>query len=149
MTTAPDAPQPSQLSPGAERMRAARRRRRDGLRCVPMEIRDEEIENLVTAGLLRSDARNDPNAIAAALGKLLDRLPPERWKSPPPSVEAISLNLNPSVIEHLATLGWLPAVTARDRDTIKAGLVGFTQRAFVLSQQNPIPFRADRNALGG
>ena len=149
MTTAPDATQPSQLSASAERMRVARQRRRDGLRCIPLEIRDDEIEALVTAGLLRSDARNDPNAIAAALGKLLDRLPPECWGAAPESPELVNLKLNPSFIAHLATLGWLPAATARDRATIKAGVVGFTQRACTLSVQTPAPFRADRNITGG
>jgi hypothetical protein len=134
---------------GAERMRVARQRRRDGLRCIPLEIRDDEIEALVTAGLLRSDARNDFNAIAAALGKLLDRLPPECWGAAPESPELVNLKLNPSFIAHLATLGWLPPATARDRATIKAGVVGFTQRACTLSVQTPAPFRADRNITGG
>ena len=66
-------------SPAAERMRLARKRRRDGLRVIPFEIRDDEIGGLVTSGLLEPVARNDLNAIAQALGKLLDAMPPERW----------------------------------------------------------------------
>src|ERR1700722_14616504 len=68
-----------QLPPAAERMRVTRQRRRDGLRIIPFEIRDDEIEGLVTHGLLDPVARNDRNAIARAVGGLLDVGPPRRW----------------------------------------------------------------------
>ena len=68
-----------QLRPAAERMRVTRQRRRDGLRIIPFEIRCDEIEGLVTRGLLDPVARNDRNAIARALGGLLDAVPPRRW----------------------------------------------------------------------
>src|SRR5271157_2612704 len=118
MTTAPDAPQPSQLSPGAERMRAARRRRRDGLRCIPLEIRDDEIEALVKAGLLASDARNDRAVIAAAMGKMLDQLPPERWTQLAANPELVSLDLAPEFIDHLASLDWLAPDAPRDNKAL-------------------------------
>jgi hypothetical protein len=66
-------------SPAAERMRRSRRRRRDELRVVRFEIRDKEISGLVMRGLLDPVARNDPDAIARALGGLFDAVPPERW----------------------------------------------------------------------
>jgi hypothetical protein len=66
-------------TPAAERMRRARQRRRDGMRVIPFEVRDDEIGGLVACGLLEPVACNDPNAIARAPGRLLDAVPPERW----------------------------------------------------------------------
>jgi hypothetical protein len=60
-------------------MRLSRKRRRAGQRCVTVVVLDREIEALVTRQLLDPVARNDRRAIGAALCKLLDRLPPERW----------------------------------------------------------------------
>jgi hypothetical protein len=144
MTTAPDAPQPCRPSPSAERMRVSRQRRRDGLRCVPLEVRDEEIEALVKAGLLASDARNDRTAIAAAMGRLLDRLPPERWTQLAYNPELVSLDLAPEFIDHLASLGWLSPTAARDNRALREGFVRFTDRANALSKGAPGLFRADR-----
>jgi hypothetical protein len=58
---------------GAERMRAHRQRRRDGLRCFTIEIRDSEVEALVRKQLLKSEVRNDSSAIIDALYVFLDR----------------------------------------------------------------------------
>jgi hypothetical protein len=69
-------------SAAAIRMRHSRERRRDKLRVIPFEIRDTEIGGLVTRGLLDPVARNDRNAVATALGKLFDAVPPERWPVP-------------------------------------------------------------------
>jgi hypothetical protein len=60
-------------SPAAERMRRHRERRRDELRCVTLEIRDSEIGALIRKGMLKADARNDPDAIRDALYAHLDR----------------------------------------------------------------------------
>jgi hypothetical protein len=60
-------------STAAERMRRHRERRRDGLRCLTMEIRDTEIDALIGKGMLKADARNDPDAIRDALYVHLDR----------------------------------------------------------------------------
>jgi hypothetical protein len=144
MTTAPDALQLSGLSPGAERMRAARRRRRDGLRCIPLEIRDGEIEALVKAGVLTPDARNDRAAIAAAMGKLLDRLPPERWTQLVDKPELVSIDLAPEFIDHLASLGWLSPATPRDYQALWTSFVGFVSCASNLSKRAPNLFRAGR-----
>jgi hypothetical protein len=56
-------------SRAVERMRRHRKRRRNGLRCLPIEISD--IEGL--KGLLAAEIRNDPSAIVSALYKHLDR----------------------------------------------------------------------------
>ena len=59
-------------SPAAERMRRHRGRRREGLRCVTIELRETEIDVLVQKGLLRSDARNDARAVREALYQYFD-----------------------------------------------------------------------------
>jgi hypothetical protein len=41
----------SRRSPAAERMRRHRQRRRDGLRCLTVELRDREIDELIRRGL--------------------------------------------------------------------------------------------------
>lgn len=57
----------------AERMRALRERRAKALRVIPFEIRDAEVDALIRHGLLAQAGRDDRDAIAAALGRLLDR----------------------------------------------------------------------------
>ena len=54
-------------SPAAERMRRHRERRRDGLRCLMIELRETEIDVLVQKGLLNADTRNDARAVREAL----------------------------------------------------------------------------------
>jgi hypothetical protein len=70
MTTSPLTAKPRS---SAERMRWHRERRRDGLRCLTLEIRDEEIDVLIGKGLLNADTRNDLYAIEMALYKFLER----------------------------------------------------------------------------
>ena len=54
-------------SPAAERMRRHRERRRDGLRCLLIELRITEIDALIRRGLLTSETRNDPGAVCDAI----------------------------------------------------------------------------------
>ena len=56
----------------AERMRRYRQRRRDGLRCLTIELRETEIEALVKKELLKNETRNDKDAITEALYRYLD-----------------------------------------------------------------------------
>jgi len=56
----------------AERMRRHRQRRRDGLRCLIIELRETEIDDLIRKGLLKSETRNDLNTIIKALYAHLD-----------------------------------------------------------------------------
>jgi hypothetical protein len=60
------------LSPVAERMRRHRERRREGLRCLMIELRVTEIDALIRRGLLNGETRNDPGAIIDALYAFLD-----------------------------------------------------------------------------
>jgi hypothetical protein len=62
----------TRVSAAAERMRRHRERRRDGLRCLTIELRDTEIEELVRRKLLKSETRNDRNAIIQALYRFLE-----------------------------------------------------------------------------
>jgi hypothetical protein len=59
-------------SAAAERMRRHRERRRDGLRCLTIELRETEIDALIRKGLLKSETRNDPSAVSDALYAFLD-----------------------------------------------------------------------------
>jgi hypothetical protein len=49
------------------------------MRCVPFEVRDVEIEALVNHGLLDPADRNNREAIARALGILIDGIPVSWW----------------------------------------------------------------------
>ena len=60
-------------SPAAERMRRYRERRRDGMRCLSVELHDTEIDALVRKGLLKAEARSDHKALADALYDYLER----------------------------------------------------------------------------
>ncbi len=63
----------STLSSAARRMRDHRARRRIGLRCVTVQLRETEIDVLIRKGLLNADARNDVYAVRDAVHAYLDR----------------------------------------------------------------------------
>ena len=63
----------SPISPAAERMRRHRQRRRDGLRCLRVELRETEIDALIRMRLLKPETRNDARAVTAALYSYFDR----------------------------------------------------------------------------
>ena len=56
-----------------------RERRREGIRCLWIELRDTEIDALVRRSLIKPENRHDQNAIADALyghlERTLDQLP--------------------------------------------------------------------------
>jgi len=62
-----------EITPAAERMRRHRERRRGGLRCLIIELRETEIDALARNGFLKTDARNDLRAIEMALYQFLER----------------------------------------------------------------------------
>ena len=72
LTVTPPTTEPNR-SAAAERMRLHRERRRDGLRCLTIELRETEIDTLVRMGLLRGEMRNDPVSIIKALYARLDQ----------------------------------------------------------------------------
>ena len=53
-------------------MRRHRRRRRDGRRCVTIELLETDIDALIRRGLLKSETRNDIFDIIEALYAHLD-----------------------------------------------------------------------------
>lgn len=59
-------------SPAADRMRLHRQRRREGLRCLMVELRETEIDALIKKGLLNNETRNDAGAVKEALYAFLD-----------------------------------------------------------------------------
>jgi hypothetical protein len=64
--------QPAVRSSVAERMRRYRQRRRDGLHCLLIELRETEIFALVRMGLLQPENCNSKEAILAAFYAFLD-----------------------------------------------------------------------------
>ena len=56
----------------AERMRAHRERRKQGLRCLTVELRETEIDALISKGLLTTEKRNNTSAVADALYEYLE-----------------------------------------------------------------------------
>ena len=72
MSSGPASP-PIACSAAAQRMRAHRKRRRAGLRCVVVQLRETEIDVLIRKGLLKADARNNVRAIRDALHGHFDK----------------------------------------------------------------------------
>jgi hypothetical protein len=72
MTTNSPIAAPATRSASAERMRAYRQRRRDGLRCLMIELRQTEIDALIRKGLLKPETRNNAAALCEALYAFLD-----------------------------------------------------------------------------
>ncbi len=54
-------------TPAAERMRLHRERRRRGLGCLMIQLRETEVDALIRRGLLAQETRNDKNAVLKAL----------------------------------------------------------------------------------
>ena len=63
---------PPLRSPGAERMARHRRRRRNGMRCLFIELRETEIDQLIRRKLLAPNSRNDLGALRKALYAFFD-----------------------------------------------------------------------------
>jgi hypothetical protein len=72
MITATNKKSALSYSPAAIRMRLHRGRRREGLRCFMIQLRETEVGVLVSKGLLKQEARDDANAIVEALYAFLD-----------------------------------------------------------------------------
>jgi hypothetical protein len=54
-------------------MRRHRERRRKGLRCITIQVRDREIDALIRRGLLTTETRNSVREITMALYRFLDQ----------------------------------------------------------------------------
>ena len=53
-------------------MRRYRERRRKGLRCLLIQLRETEVDALIRQGLLRLETRNDLSAVRKAFYTFLD-----------------------------------------------------------------------------
>jgi hypothetical protein len=69
------------LSPGAQRMRRYRARRRRGLSCIKVQLRRSEVDGLIACKLLEPTEREDRRALTEALHRYLDANPiaGRRW----------------------------------------------------------------------
>ena len=72
MTAISPTTEPVTGTAAAERMRRHRQRRRDGLRCLVIELRETEVDELICKGLLKPETRKDTSAIIDALYAHLD-----------------------------------------------------------------------------
>jgi hypothetical protein len=54
-------------TPAAQRMRLHRDRRRRGLRCLMIQLRETDVDALIRGGLLEQETRNDKHAVLKAL----------------------------------------------------------------------------------
>ena len=68
----PSSAEPAARTAAAERMRRHRQRRRDGLRCLIIELRETEIDALIHKGLLKPEIRTVTSAVIDALYAHLD-----------------------------------------------------------------------------
>jgi len=66
MTAIPPTTEPVTRTAAAERMRRHRQRRRDGLRCFMIELRETEIDALIRNGLLAAENRHDYVSVQSA-----------------------------------------------------------------------------------
>jgi hypothetical protein len=73
MTVIPPTIGPATHNAAAERMRRHRQRRRDGLRCFMIELRETEIDALISKGLLAAENRHDYVSVQGAFYAFLDR----------------------------------------------------------------------------
>jgi hypothetical protein len=64
---------PAPISSAAARMRRHRKRRREGLHCLTVELRETEIDALIHKGLLRLETRHSKKAIIDALHAYFDQ----------------------------------------------------------------------------
>jgi hypothetical protein len=71
MAAIPPTTEPAR-SAAAERMRLHRERRRNGMRCLTIELHETEIDGLIRRGLLKPETRNDASAVSDALYAFLD-----------------------------------------------------------------------------
>ena len=67
---------PHSRSPSAKRMARHRERRRNGMRCITVELREVEIAFLIRSQFLEPEDRADPIALRNAMHRWLDRVCP-------------------------------------------------------------------------
>jgi len=73
LTATPSTNASAAPSAAAQRMRLHRERRRLGLRCLTIQLRETEVDTLIHKGMLNAEVRNDPIAVSKALYAHLDQ----------------------------------------------------------------------------
>jgi hypothetical protein len=68
----PSSAEPAIRTAAAERMRRHRQRRRDGLRCFIIELRETEVDALISNGLLAAENRQDYSSLQSAFYAFFD-----------------------------------------------------------------------------
>lgn len=68
-------------SPGARRMRRHRDRRKRSCRCITIELRESEVDELIRLRLLAAGERSDNLAVRKAVHGLFDRVFPARRRA--------------------------------------------------------------------
>jgi hypothetical protein len=74
---------PKRLASSSERAYRSFERRKRGLRCAIVDLRESEITFLVKIGLLPSEAPKTPTALGSALNRYLDDHPLDGWAYKP------------------------------------------------------------------
>ena len=74
MSSNPNGQAATTLTPGAQRVRDSRARRREGFRVVPLELHDREVTALIETGWLAEADCSNRVAVAAAMGAMLDHM---------------------------------------------------------------------------
>ena len=65
--------EPINRSPAADPMRLHRERKKNGMRCLMIELRETEIDVLIRKGFLTADTRNYTSEIIDAIYAYFDR----------------------------------------------------------------------------
>ena len=60
-------------SPAAQRMRRYRKQRKQGLRYIPIQLHETDVDAFIRLGLLKEDQRQDIDALRAAVLTLVYR----------------------------------------------------------------------------
>ncbi len=71
-TSSPNSAAARSRPTSAARTQLYRDRRAKGLRCVILEVREREVDELVRRGLLQESDRDNPTELCRAIGRLLD-----------------------------------------------------------------------------
>jgi hypothetical protein len=148
-----DATPQQSCSPGAERMRRTRLRRRHGDAMVSIEVRQDAIAALVALGWLPEPDHGNKAAIRGALIDLYDRAIQARV-TPSTGLQdqlCFMCTIRRSTIETLVSLGWLHADDREDLAAIVKAFRGFAAEALAVAcNERPAmdgPFRKRSSPL--
>ncbi|HKM73912.1 MAG TPA: hypothetical protein VJX94_28260 [Stellaceae bacterium] len=131
----------ARITSGAERMRRARDRRRQGNVIVNLELGPNMTTDLVALGWLAEPDHADKGAIARALTGLVERAVQSRVTPPTGSHAQLGFfcTIQRSTIETLVSFGWLPADQQDDLGAIAKAFRRFAGRALAVARNGGGP----------